>query len=68
MKEKKRKLDEVDDTPYAKRRLQGEMFADEVKVWGWYMALPPQFTHRQRNQIHNELSVESIIRRRSFDG
>ncbi|KAF9247037.1 caffeine-induced death protein 2-domain-containing protein [Melanogaster broomeanus] len=51
MTEKHKLLDGLDGDVRVKRRTQAELFADEVK----------------RNQVHNELSVEKIIRNRSLD-
>ncbi|KAH9951686.1 caffeine-induced death protein 2-domain-containing protein [Amylocystis lapponica] len=51
MEEKRRLLEHQDENPATLRRTQGALFAEEVK----------------RNQVHNELSVEKIVRRRSLD-
>ncbi|KAH7887750.1 caffeine-induced death protein 2-domain-containing protein [Phlebopus sp. FC_14] len=51
MLEKRKVLDAQEGDVRAQRKIQAELFADEVK----------------RNQVHNELSVERIIRNRSLD-
>ncbi|KAI0322438.1 caffeine-induced death protein 2-domain-containing protein [Amylostereum chailletii] len=51
MGEKRKSMDEQEGDPSAQRRIQGALFAEEVK----------------RNQVHNELVVEKIIRQRSLD-
>ncbi|KAI0068705.1 hypothetical protein BV25DRAFT_1791729 [Artomyces pyxidatus] len=51
MDEKRQALDEKQGDPSAQRKLQGELFAEEVK----------------RKQVHNELSIERIVRQRSLD-
>lgn len=49
--EKRRALQGLQGDARAQRKMQAELFAEEVK----------------RNQIHNELAVERIIRKRSLD-
>ncbi|THH20309.1 hypothetical protein EW146_g1010 [Bondarzewia mesenterica] len=51
MEQKRQALGESAGDPTAQRKIQGALFADEVK----------------RNQVRNELSVEKIVRQRSFD-
>ncbi|KAI6105592.1 hypothetical protein F5141DRAFT_1124778 [Pisolithus sp. B1] len=52
MNEKRRVLEGQHGDARAQRKAQADLFAEEVK----------------RNQVHNELSVERIIRNRSLDG
>lgn len=51
MNEKRRVLEGQHGDARAQRKAQADLFAEEVK----------------RNQVHNELSVERIIRKRSLD-
>ncbi|KAH9844183.1 caffeine-induced death protein 2-domain-containing protein [Rhodofomes roseus] len=51
MEGKRMALDAETEDPAAQRRIQGALYADEVK----------------RNQVHNELVVEQIVRKRSLD-
>ncbi|PAV21296.1 caffeine-induced death [Pyrrhoderma noxium] len=51
MEKKRQTFEKEDVTKETKRRLKDEHFEEEVK----------------RNQIHNELAIEAIIRQRSFD-
>ncbi|GJE84124.1 caffeine-induced death protein 2-domain-containing protein [Phanerochaete sordida] len=51
MAEKRKQLEVPDADPAQQRKLQGALYAEEVK----------------RNQVHNELSVEKIVRNRSLD-
>ncbi|TFK75920.1 hypothetical protein BDN72DRAFT_867652 [Pluteus cervinus] len=51
LEEKRRAIKERSDDPRAQRKLQADMFADEVK----------------RNHVHNELAVESIVMKRSLE-
>ncbi|KAI0347198.1 hypothetical protein BDW22DRAFT_503602 [Trametopsis cervina] len=50
LEEKRASLQSVDDDPAAQRKIKGLLYADEVK----------------RNQFHNELAVEKIVRNRSL--
>ncbi|KDR83752.1 hypothetical protein GALMADRAFT_236106 [Galerina marginata CBS 339.88] len=49
--EKRRSLEDQSQDERTRRKMQGELFANQVK----------------RNQVHNELTVESIVRKRSAD-
>ncbi|EIM85633.1 uncharacterized protein STEHIDRAFT_140204 [Stereum hirsutum FP-91666 SS1] len=51
MEQKRTVIQEKEDDPAGQRKIQGALFAEEVK----------------RNQVHNELAVEKIVRRRSLD-
>ncbi|KAK7695985.1 hypothetical protein QCA50_000625 [Cerrena zonata] len=51
MEQKQSELQNKDVDPAGQRRIQGALYAEQVK----------------RNQIHNELTVEKIIRHRSLD-
>ncbi|CCL99422.1 uncharacterized protein FIBRA_01440 [Fibroporia radiculosa] len=51
MDEKRKQLQQEAGDPATQRRIQGTLFAEEVK----------------RNQVHNELTVERIVRRRSLE-
>ncbi|KAF9009077.1 caffeine-induced death protein 2-domain-containing protein [Cyathus striatus] len=51
LSEKKVALDAANADSSVQRRLQGEIFAEEVK----------------RKQVHNELSIEAIVRKRSAE-
>ncbi|KAI0736197.1 caffeine-induced death protein 2-domain-containing protein [Fomitopsis betulina] len=51
MDSKRLALEAETEDPATKRRMQGALYAEEVK----------------RNQVHNESSVEQIVRRRSLD-
>ncbi|KAH9938272.1 caffeine-induced death protein 2-domain-containing protein [Fomitopsis serialis] len=51
MEGKRMALDAETNDPAAQRRIQGALYAEEVK----------------RNQVHNELVVEQIVRKRSLD-
>lgn len=51
MDEKRRSLDTEGNDPTQQRRTQGALYAEDVK----------------RNQVHNELAVEQIVRQRSLD-
>ncbi|KZT12570.1 uncharacterized protein LAESUDRAFT_718842 [Laetiporus sulphureus 93-53] len=51
MDEKRSSLATGEYDPASQRQIQGALFAEEVK----------------RNQVHNELTVETIVRRRSLD-
>ncbi|KAG1806817.1 caffeine-induced death protein 2-domain-containing protein [Suillus plorans] len=51
MEEKRKSLTSEDGDARAQRKTQAAMFADEVK----------------RNQVHNELAIEKIVRQRSLD-
>ncbi|KAK2466202.1 hypothetical protein APHAL10511_001844 [Amanita phalloides] len=51
MNDKRKSIDEGNLDASSRRKVQGEMYADEVK----------------RHQVRNELTVESIIRQRSID-
>ncbi|KAF8655252.1 hypothetical protein AX16_003155 [Volvariella volvacea WC 439] len=50
--EKRRAMQSVTEDARERRRMQGEIYADEVK----------------RNHVHNELTVESIVMKRSLEG
>lgn len=76
MSEKRQLLEAQDADPAQQRRTQGALYAEEVK------ACTPRHCHGcpmlivsglpvisyQRNQVHNELTVERIVRNRSLDG
>ncbi|CAL1700955.1 unnamed protein product [Somion occarium] len=51
MEEKKLTLQQESTVPAVQRQIQGALYAEEVK----------------RNMIHNELTVEQIVRNRSLD-
>lgn len=51
MNEKRKTLEAQQGDARAQRKMQAELFAEEVK----------------RNHVHNELSVEAIVRKRSLD-
>ncbi|KAI0638054.1 caffeine-induced death protein 2-domain-containing protein [Trametes polyzona] len=51
LEEKRQSLQNAGDDASAQRRAKGILYAEEVK----------------RNQLHNELTVESIVRKRAFD-
>ncbi|KAI0353531.1 hypothetical protein OH77DRAFT_1406706 [Trametes cingulata] len=51
LEEKRQTLQNAGDDASAQRRAKGILYAEEVK----------------RNQIHNELTVETIVRKRTFD-
>ncbi|KZT24513.1 hypothetical protein NEOLEDRAFT_1134891 [Neolentinus lepideus HHB14362 ss-1] len=51
MDEKRNTIEDQADKPAEQRKLQAQLYAEEVK----------------RNQVHNELTVEKIIRQRSLD-
>ncbi|EPQ59230.1 hypothetical protein GLOTRDRAFT_70478 [Gloeophyllum trabeum ATCC 11539] len=51
MEDKRKAIQAQASNPSAQRKTQGELYADEVK----------------RTQVHNELTVEKIIRQRSLD-
>jgi hypothetical protein len=73
VEEKQKHVDDLQEDPAAQRRKQAEMFADEVKVGlsdsENELSHPfPVLGHAQRNQIHNEIAVEKIVRQRSLDG
>ncbi|OCH92874.1 hypothetical protein OBBRIDRAFT_811381 [Obba rivulosa] len=51
MEEKRKTLESQADDPVTKRRMQSALYTEEVK----------------RNQVHNELAVERIVRQRSLD-
>ncbi|RDB22874.1 Coiled-coil domain-containing protein 58 [Hypsizygus marmoreus] len=51
LNEKRKAMDTQSDDPRTQRKIQAEIFADEVK----------------RTQVHNELTVESIVRKRAAD-
>ncbi|KZT74268.1 hypothetical protein DAEQUDRAFT_682020 [Daedalea quercina L-15889] len=51
MESKRMAIDAETENPAAQRRIQGALYAEEVK----------------RNQVHNELAVEQIVRKRSLD-
>ncbi|EMD40825.1 hypothetical protein CERSUDRAFT_111409 [Gelatoporia subvermispora B] len=51
MEEKRNAMESQADDPAAKRKIQGALYAEEVK----------------RNHVHNELAVERIVRQRSLD-
>ena len=56
--------------PASQRKIQGDIFAEEVKVC-LNARIPPfgllNFS-AQRKQVHRELTVEEIVRKRSADG
>ncbi|EGN93051.1 hypothetical protein SERLA73DRAFT_64689 [Serpula lacrymans var. lacrymans S7.3] len=51
MQEKRGAVNDLKEDPRAQRKIQAALFADQVK----------------RNQVHNELTVEKIVRQRSLD-
>lgn len=54
----------------SKRNLQGDIFAVEVKVCldTFFILFPFLYFSCKRKQVHRELSVEEIVRKRSIDG
>ncbi|EKM59167.1 uncharacterized protein PHACADRAFT_249428 [Phanerochaete carnosa HHB-10118-sp] len=51
MSENRKQLESQETDPVQQRKIQGALYAEEVK----------------RNQVHNELAVEKIVRNRSLD-
>jgi len=59
-----------------KRRKRAQLYSDEVKVWNFvplhredmYLISRSSLCDLQRDQMHNELSVEAIVRQRSLYG
>ena len=70
LKEKQRVIHGQSDDPTSRRKTQAAIFANEVKVCSLVAGMIDScsLVSDQRNQIHNELTVEDIIRKRSVDG
>ena len=58
------------DDPARNRRAQAAMFANEVKASGFGSTMENLSTNGdiQRNQVHNEKTIEKIVRQKSLDG
>ncbi|KAJ7771349.1 caffeine-induced death protein 2-domain-containing protein [Mycena maculata] len=52
-KEEKQKAAQIEEDPARRRALEAAVFSDDVKA-------------TQRNQVHNELSIDTIVRNRSL--
>jgi len=65
--EQRKSIDESGDLA-SRRKIQAKMFEDEVKVWTLQYFSLEIYLHTQRAQVRNELTVESIVRKRSVEG
>lgn len=79
IEEKRRLLETTDANPTNQRKIQGALYAEEVKVCAvsCYSRGPslqlnastlPLSHNAQRDQVHGELAVEKIVRNRSLNG